>query len=160
MQNWPFNFQFCHFSPLTFNFSLLTFNFYQFSTPLYPNYILLLIEPKWRCFVLFYLFIFYNKFRNLKNIYIFIFFVNRANLDAVFLGRRWRLKCLENEKYQLSCFFLNGISFLLNPNLLKPIFWYIWWMFVKIFGWLMMGLSKHVGLSDKFVGFSLLCGFI
>ena len=43
MQNWLFNFQFCHFSPLIFNCC-------QFGTPLNTSYVLPLIELKWRCF--------------------------------------------------------------------------------------------------------------
>ena len=60
--------------------------------------------------------------------------VDWANLDAVFLGRRYRLKC--PKKYQLSCFFLNGISFLLNPNLLQPIYILIYLMNVCEIFWM------------------------
>ena len=66
MQNWSSifqsfsfqssNFQFCHFSPLTFNC-------YQFSILLNSSYVLPLIEPK-RCRFDF----FFNKFQNLKKI--------------------------------------------------------------------------------------------
>ena len=54
MQNWPFNFQFFFsFQSSNFqfyHFSPLTFNCCQFDTPLNSSYVLLLIEPKRRRF--------------------------------------------------------------------------------------------------------------
>ena len=89
------------------------------------------------------------------------FSVDWANLDAVFLGRRCRLKCPEKLK-STNFLVFSKMEFLscwtqICYNLYFEISDECLWKFLDDWWWVCW---NHVGLSDKFAGFSFLCGLI